>query len=431
MIIPFPHNSPLLKAAFEVLKGSREGLLVLAPLIVVSRALLNMMTMQGHAQHTKILTDTVLFFIGIYCLESLMTLIMSIPAYASELIANKNPVILDKVPPTFSWFNFTLAIADLVDYLTTLIFHLLSILYLLIMSVAIMLGGYVVFFATLFQVRKVFSVFIMICVFLSLWPFIWYSLDRTFEHVLKVQNENGSSMGTVVSLLVLAIMKVAIPVGGFLASLKAPASLAGSAVHAARSGFSSISKAAGLTRKVALFPTRAIGANEVAKMALRPVGSRLANFGRGAAHTANDLAPFAAYKTSKLIGGSKDHSSFRDFSKANRSSDNGKNTNRKSLFRRGPVSDSKVQTVEASSETGDSPQGKQSKQTKTYKSKRDYIEHDEFHSIKKHVNTNGSGAIDSYSSKVSETQRTANIKNYKTYQKNQSIRETESDGDYL
>ena len=141
-----------------------------------------------------------------------MMLIMSIPAYAGELVANKDSVNLNKVPSDFHWFSFTLRIADLIDYLTAFIFHLLSILYLLIMSIAIMLGGYVVFFATLFQVRKVFSVFIMICVFLSAWPFIWYSLDRTFEHILSVQNENSSAMGTVVSLLVLALMKLAIPI---------------------------------------------------------------------------------------------------------------------------------------------------------------------------------------------------------------------------
>ena len=318
MIIPFPHNSPLLKAAFEVFQGSREGLIVFTPLVVVSRALLNMATMQGHAQHTKVLTDTILFFIGIYCLESLMMLIMSIPAYAGELVANKDSVSLNKVPSDFHWFSFTLRIADLIDYLTAFIFHLLSILYLLIMSIAIMLGGYVVFFATLFQVRKVFSVFIMICVFLSAWPFIWYSLDRTFEHILSVQNENSSAMGTVVSLLVLALMKLAIPIFGFLGCLQAPVGLVTAAALATKSGAATLSNATRVGARAALAPARAVGANELATMATRPAANRLSNAMKTTTDSVRDLAPFAAYKTSQLLRSTSKSESFSDFQTRNK-----------------------------------------------------------------------------------------------------------------
>lgn len=313
MIIPFPHNSPLLKAAFEVFQGSREGLLIFTPLVVVSRALLNMATMQGHAQHTKILTDTILFFIGIYCLESLMMLIMSIPAYAGELVANKDSVNLNKVPSDFHWFSLTLRIADIIDYLTTFIFHILSIFYLLIMSVAIMLGGYVVFFATLFQVRKVFSVFIMICVFLSAWPFLWYSLDRTFQHILSVQNENSSAMGTVVSLLVLALMKLFIPVFGFMGCLQAPAGIAAAAAIATKSGAATLSNATSKVARTAWAPAKAVGANEVVGQATRPVANRISNAMKTTSDSVRDLAPFAAYKTSQLLGTTSKATSFSDF----------------------------------------------------------------------------------------------------------------------
>lgn len=317
MIIPFPHNSPLLKTAFEVLQGSREGLLVFTPLIIVSRAFLNMATMQGHAQHTKILTDTVLFFIGIYCLEHLMMMIMSIPAFAGELIANKESVSVDKVPKEFHWFSLTLKISDVIDYLTVFVFHFLSIIYLLIMAVAIMLGGYVVFFATLFQVRKIFTVFIMICTFLSLWPFIWYSLDRTFEHILTVQNNNASAVGAFVALLLLAMMKLAIPAVGFLACLKAPVGLVAAAAVATKTGANAIASATKMGVKVATAPARFAGANEVMSYATRPVANRISSAAKRTAESTKSIAPFAAYKTSQMLKITSRTDTFCDFRSRN------------------------------------------------------------------------------------------------------------------
>lgn len=297
MISAFPKDSILISASFEVFKGTRESLFLMVPLVMVIRTVLNMIMMQGHSQHMKVVGDTILFFIGVYSLESLMLLIMEIPASAQDLIANTDQVALDKIPDKFFLFSLAMGLSDLFDYCTIIVFHILSIVYLLMMSIAIILGGYVVFFATMFQVRKVFTVFVMIIFFLSLWPFIWYSLDKTFEHILRVQNENGSAAGAAVSVVMLSLLKLCVPVAGFMAALKAPVGMmatAGAAIKSGAAPFKSSLQGASSVGK-------SVGLNQTASFMTAPVRSAVGNRIGGLKQAAQSVAPYAAYKTSQLI----------------------------------------------------------------------------------------------------------------------------------
>ncbi len=299
MILPFPQDSKMIAGAFEVFRGTRESLFLIAPIVFLVRVLINMITMQGHVQHTRVLGDTVLFFFGIYALESLLLLVMDIPASAAELISNKQGVVLDNVPDKFWIMSLAIGTSDLMDFFTTVVFHILSIVYLLFMSLAIMVGGYVVFFATLFQVRKAFTIFVMLIFFLSLWPFLWYSLDKVFEHVLKIQNENASALGAAVSVVMFSLLKLLVPLAGFVAAAKAPVGMLAAAKTALQSGIARPQQAMAMAG-------RSVGLPKVVGYYSEPIKTSASNRISKAKSILEKAAPYAAYKASQVFGRNKD-----------------------------------------------------------------------------------------------------------------------------
>lgn len=411
MIVPFPKDPIMITTAFEVFNGTRESLLIFVPLVMLVRTLLNMVTFKGNVFYLNILTDTVLFFIGMYCLESLMALIIEIPSHAGELISKKDPVVLDKVPDKFYWFNLAIGLNDFIDYLTGFVFHLLSIIYLMLMSLAIMLGGYIIFFATLFQVRKAFTVFIMLNVFLSLWPFVWYSLDRTFEHILKVQNQNGSAMGTVVTMFVLALMKILIPILGFFGALKTPIGILGAAKMAVKNGLAPVGSALGFGLNATKKVGSTFGADKTLSYLSAPSRKRISSGIKSSKKNLENSMPFVSYKIASHLG--KEH--------AQKGFANYKQHMQKTTY--GAEGSSNPDLGPAPSTTQINDRGKSSKRVPKHLRirKRDYIPENEFKSLHSFVKEHGIENINQYPGSSTKQGRQA-ITDYKLYRHNIKVR---------
>lgn len=410
MIAPFPKDSVLISGAFEVFNGTRESLLIFVPLVLSVRILINMITLKGSVHYIDVIRDTILFFFGVFCLESLMLLIVQIPANAGELIGSKEPVVLDNIPDKFYLFSLALGMSDFVDYLTGLVFHVISIIYLMLMSLAIMLGGYIIFFATLFQIRKAFTVFIMLVFFLSLWPFVWYSIDRTFEHILKVHNQNGSAMGTVVTMFILSLMKLMIPVLGFIGALKAPVGMFGIAAQSVKNGLSPLNSAANFGLRSTQKTANIFGADKTLSYLSSPLKNKITSGISQTRSKLKDSAPFAAYSMDKLLGRKSSIGGFKNY-KANMAKAIAKSKSARSDVLK-ENHNHKLTRADSSSSF---------KSTGSSIKKRDYIPNTEFKSIQKFVRENGIENIDKFQGGKSKKLKKF-VSDYKTYQQNISVR---------
>lgn len=246
MVTDFPSDSALIKSAFKFFDtSSNKIILQYLPIVFLARIIFNQATLRGKEQYSILLRDTVLVFVGMMCFKRFISIVLKIPEEAESLIdtfgvnSNLNHDIygqhIDWGWGPLAWGDVILG--ELLKKIAIVFYWIIYWLYTIFIFISICLGSYVIFFGLMFNVRWVLSAFIITITIASMWPIIWYAADYALVFSAGELQKEGAMAGILSSSIVLNLLKIIFPVGGFLWAMKNPVQTVGNATNGIKETF--------------------------------------------------------------------------------------------------------------------------------------------------------------------------------------------------
>ncbi len=332
MVTSFPFGNDLINASFALYRGTTTSLIQFVPLIFVIRLVIIKATLGGTRDYGELIKELIFLYVGFFIFQEIMELVMKAPQIAEAMISR--PVapqvdMLDKEKSVFYYIT-GLSSSDLMKMLSTFIYWFVCFLYLVIMALMIAIGAYIILFSTLFKMRWMISAYMSLVLILSMWPFVWYSVDQAFVFAVNSLKHSNSQTGAIVASVIGAIVKLSVPVIGIISAMKTPvgtlAQMKENLSAGAKPIKGSLSTVKNTTQKVG----RSLGL-DVARESFRsdPIAQerKRSDKLKNRRFSASHFAPFVAYKSQNLANSlkgnlSKSHNSknsqtFKDFVKTN------------------------------------------------------------------------------------------------------------------
>ena len=237
MVTEFPVDNVLIQGAFKVFnESSRRILMEYAPIVFLIRVVVNMFSLRGAEDYVDLLKDTVLMFVGVMLFREVMLLILKVPGEARELVETfgmpkgfeaKSEVVQSLLDSPLGILGFSLNDLDLtlgyfLKWIALFVYWVVYWLYFLFIFLAICLGSYVIFFASMFRMKWVLSAFLIIVTIASLWPFLWYGTDYVLSYAITEMAKQGSSAGILTSSVFTNLIKIVVPLGSLLWAMSNP-----------------------------------------------------------------------------------------------------------------------------------------------------------------------------------------------------------------
>jgi hypothetical protein len=160
---------------------------------------------------------------------------MSTPQIAAETVQRPKQVNLGTKS---SWISqlWSLDVEDIVNMISSLVYWIVCFLYLILMSFMITIGAYIILFSSLLKMRWMMKAYASLVLILSLWPFVWYTVDQTFVFVIQGLQDSNSGTGVMVAKFLCALLKISLPALGFFASMRAPVSMGAKSMNSIKEG---------------------------------------------------------------------------------------------------------------------------------------------------------------------------------------------------
>jgi|GEM_PF-4841916 len=239
MVTNFPEMKGLMETSFQFFHHSTTDLLKFGSLVFLARICWNKLLLKGPISYGALLRDFLMMFIGFFMFEEVMNFVLEIPSYAESMInANPNEIDVSGLgeDAESSILFLTVKFAEIINFISIIVFWIIRFIYMVMIGLMIAIGGYIIFFSTILGVRWMGSVFAVILLIVSLWPFLWYSVDSALSNLMNDLIRRGSTYGVVITMLGAATLKLFIPVGSFVYGMKDPVALASKAGGLVMSG---------------------------------------------------------------------------------------------------------------------------------------------------------------------------------------------------
>jgi len=232
LVTSFPFGNELIESSFLLFKGTSQALIRFVPLILLLRLIITKAMLGGKKDYGEIFKDMLLLYVGFFVFQEIMELVMKAPQLAESVIGiNESPTleIEEKDMGVLEWLIGKPA-EDLMKLVSTVLYWFVCFCYLLLMSLMIGVGAYIIFFATIFRMRWMMTAYFSLVLILSLWPFAWYTIDQAFLFVVEGLRASKHNTGVVIAQFLGGTLKLLVPLLGGLAALRMPAK-AGSAIR--------------------------------------------------------------------------------------------------------------------------------------------------------------------------------------------------------
>jgi len=213
--------------------------------------------MKGSRDIGALLKDLVFLYIGFYMFREVMEVVLMTPQLAEQVMVNENILELSKLDFGDGVFAKVIGFStsDKIKILSSWLYWCVKTTYLAFMGVMIGLGAYVIFFSSILGVRWAIRAYAGFIAVISLWPFIWYSVDQGLVFAVRNLSEKGSSTGILVTFIAAGAIKALAPLAGIITAMKIPVGMGQRTVETLKEGSKPIlgtaSGAALLTKKIA------------------------------------------------------------------------------------------------------------------------------------------------------------------------------------
>ena len=228
MVTSFPFGNELIESAFLVFRGTTSSLIKLVPLIFLLRLIVIKITLGGVRDYGELLKELLFLYIGFFVFEEVMEMIMKAPEIAESVISKpvEQVIAISEGDKTWWEYYFNVSWPDVVKVISSVVYWVVCFFYLIIMSLMITVGAYIILFSTLFRMKWMFTAYMALVMILSMWPFIWYSIDQTFIYVIKNLKSSGSGTASTIAAIIGALLKLSVPIAGFKMAMSTPVSIA-------------------------------------------------------------------------------------------------------------------------------------------------------------------------------------------------------------
>ena len=303
MVASFPFANGLIETCFEVFRGSSKTLLQFVPLIFVVRIILIKATFGGSHDYRELLKEVLYLYVGFFVFQEIMEFVMSTPDMAAQII--KKPKAFDMQGKS-SWISMVLKLdgEDIINIISSGVYWIVCFCYLILMGFMITVGAYIILFSSILKMRWMIKAYMSVVLILSLWPFVWYTVDQAFVFAIKGLENSNNGTGTIIAMLVGALLKVSVPMIGLLAAMKAPVAGAISAFNSLREGGKPFAGATKLAYGGVKKAGKAIGADTAIESFRQDPEIKEAKRQEKIANRKfhiNDVAPYAAYSVQKAF----------------------------------------------------------------------------------------------------------------------------------
>lgn len=303
MVTSFPFANGLIETCFEVFRGSSKTLLQFVPLIFIGRIILIKMTFGGSHDYRELLKELMYLYIGFFAFQEVMEFVMSTPEMAAQII--KKPKQLD-IKEKSSWILnlFKFDMEDFINMVSSGVYWFVCFCYLILMGFMITVGAYIIFFSSLLKMKWMIKAYMSLVLILSLWPFIWYTVDQTFVFVIEGLKNSNSGTGVIIAKVISALLKIFVPILGIFAAMKAPVAGAISAFNSMKEGSKPAAGAAKASYKGAKNVGKALGFDTAVESFRKDPETRESKRQDKIANRKfhmNDVAPMAAYGARKAF----------------------------------------------------------------------------------------------------------------------------------
>lgn len=258
MVTSFPVGNGLIEASFAIFRGSSQTLLEFVPLIFIIRLVIAKASLASARDYGSLLKDLLFLYVGFFIFREVMEMVMRAPEIAESVInqGTENVVNYKEKEKTFLEAYFGLSAEEILKMIASLIYWFVCFCYVVLMSLMIALGAYIILFSTLFRLRWMMTAYISLVLVLSLWPFIWYSVDQAFIFVVKSLENSQHHTGAIVAGIMGGILKLTVPVVAAFGAMKTPVGMGAQLKESFKTGAAPVSN---LSVKTAGFANKAGG----------------------------------------------------------------------------------------------------------------------------------------------------------------------------
>jgi len=303
MVAQFPVGNELIVVSFELFRGTTKALLQLAPLVFLVRIIVIKTTLGGSREYGTLLKELVYLYIGFFVFQETMEIVMQAPRLAENVIKapDSSPLLELGKKKWLGFYYIGLGMQEVISIISSVVYWTVCFLYVVIMALMITIGGYIIFFSTLFRMAWMIKAYISLILILSMWPFIWYSVDQAFMFAVKSLMSSGSTMAAIIAALFGGLLKLSVPVLGVLAAMKAPVALGAGVLANAADGAKPLMATMALAKKAGSSTHRKLGVPQAFETLRRPVNSEEIQRKREQKRFQfNDIAPRMAYGAHRL-----------------------------------------------------------------------------------------------------------------------------------
>jgi len=275
VVTSFPFGNGLIEQSFSVFRGSSQTLISFAPLIFLARLVILQATMGGQRDYSALLKELLYLYAGLFVFQEVMEMVMRAPEVADHMLKNPDPIMIKRKDRGWLEIITDLFAIDLVNIISSSIYWLVCFCYLIMMSFLITIGAYIILFSTMFRMKWMIKAYLSLVLILSIWPFVWYSVDQAFLFVVKGLESTKHNNGVIIAKAMGGLMKVSVPVVGAAVALKAPVAAVAGAVSQAMKAGASVKNAAGKGVKGAKKIGKAFGIQHAAETVRRDPNRKL------------------------------------------------------------------------------------------------------------------------------------------------------------
>lgn len=315
MVTHFPVGNDLIHVSFELFRGTTRSLLELAPLVFIVRIIVIKFTLGGSREYGTLLKELVYLYVGFFVFQEVMEVVMQAPRLAENIIKvpDSSPVLEIAQKKWLGFYYMGLGAEQVISIVSSIVYWTVCFLYVVLMALMITIGGYIIFFSTLFRMSWMIKAYMSLILILSMWPFVWYSVDQAFIFAVKSLVNSGSTMSAIIAAIFGGILKLSVPVIGVLAAMKAPVALGAGLFAKAAIGAKPLAVAASLAHKGVQSTSRGIGLPQAIESFRRPVSiEQIERKREQERFRISDIAPRAAYGIHKIKGSINSEKNFKE-----------------------------------------------------------------------------------------------------------------------